>query len=120
MRGRAFDDATRAPLIGAVINAVLAAVKITAGVLGNSYALIADGIESSADIVSSLIAWGGLRVSLRAANQAHPYGYGKAESLAGMAGAVALLLAAVGMAIESIREIRTPHHLPHWSTLAVL
>lgn len=114
------DAAADAPLAGVVINAILAAVKITAGILGNAYALVADGIESTSDIISSLIVWAGLRFSLRRPDETHPYGYGKAESLAGIAGALALLLAAALIAAQSVREILTPHHLPHWSTLVVL
>src|SRR5262249_3194335 len=113
-------DISRAPLVGIAVNASLAAVKIIAGTFGNSYALIADGIESTADIVTSLIVWGGLQVAARPADEEHPYGYGKAESLAGIVGAIALLAAAVTIAVHSYYEIITPHHLPHWSTLAVL
>lgn len=111
---------TSVPLLGMAVNAALASLKIVAGVFGNSYALIADGIESTADIVTSLVVWGGLRVSITPANEKHPYGYGKAESLAGIIAAIALLGAAAAIAFQSIREIWTPHHLPHWSTLVVL
>jgi cation diffusion facilitator family transporter len=114
------DHAIRAPLTSAAVNSILAAAKIVAGALGNSYALIADGIESISDVISSLIIWGGLRVSVRPPNTEYPYGYGKAEALAGIAGATALLVAAVVIAVQSLYEIRTPHHLPHWSTLLVL
>jgi cation diffusion facilitator family transporter len=106
--------------MGIAVNAALAAVKIIAGVLGNSYALIADGIESTSDIVSSLVVWGGLRVAARPADERHPYGYGKAETLAALVTSAALIFAAIAIAIQSIREILTPHHLPHWSTLLVL
>ncbi|WP_425619495.1 cation diffusion facilitator family transporter [Anatilimnocola sp. NA78] len=102
------------------VNAALAALKIIAGVFGNSYALIADGIESTSDIVTSLVVWGGLQVAIAPANERHPYGYGKAEALAGIVAALALLGAAVIIAVQSVREILTPHHLPHWSTLLVL
>ncbi|MFM8402669.1 MAG: cation diffusion facilitator family transporter, partial [Pirellula sp.] len=95
-------------------------MKILAGVFGNSYALIADGIESTADIVSSLVVWGGLRVAGTPANDRHPYGYGKAEALAGVVAALGILVAALIIAIQAIREILTPHHLPHWSTLLIL
>lgn len=108
------------PLIGVAVNAALAAIKILAGFFGNSYALIADGIESTSDIVTSLVVWGGLRVSVAPADERHPYGYGKAEALAGIVASVALLAAAAMIAFQSIREILTPHHLPHWSTLLVL
>jgi cation diffusion facilitator family transporter len=111
---------TSVPLVGVAVNAALAGLKIVAGVFGNSYALIADGIESTADIVTSLVVWGGLRVAATPANDRHPYGYGKAEALAGIVAALALLAAAGMIAVQSVREILTPHHLPHWSTLVVL
>lgn len=111
---------TSVPLIGIAVNAALAGLKIVAGFFGNSYALIADGIESTADIVTSIVVWGGLRVAETPANERHPYGYGKAEALSGIVAALALLTAAAMIAIQSIREIMTPHHLPHWSTLMVL
>jgi cation diffusion facilitator family transporter len=59
-------------------------------------------------------------VAATPANERDPYGYGKAEALAGVVAALALLAAAVMIAVQSVREILTPHHLPHWSTLAVL
>jgi cation diffusion facilitator family transporter len=108
------------PLVGVAVNAALASIKILAGFFGNSYALIADGIESTADIVTSLVVWGGLRVSVAPADERHPYGYGKAEALSGIVASLALLAAAGMIAVQSMREIRTPHHLPHWSTLLVL
>ena len=102
------------------INLVLALIKISTGVLGNSYALIADGIESTADIFSSLIVFGGLQLSSRPPDKDHPYGHGKAESLAGMVVALFLIGAAILIAVQSIREILTPHHVPAWYTLVVL
>ncbi len=102
------------------INLVLALVKISTGVLGNSYAMIADGIESTADIFSSLMVWSGLRLSSKPPDQSHPYGHGKAESLAGLMVAVFLIGAAILIAVQSIREILTPHHTPAWYTLLVL
>jgi len=111
---------TSVPLVSVAVNAALASIKILAGFFGNSYALIADGIESTADIVTSLVVWGGLRVSVAPADERHPYGYGKAEALSGIVASLALLAAAGMIAIQSVREILTPHHLPHWSTLLVL
>ena len=64
------------------INAALAAIKITAGVFGNSSVLIADGIESTADIFASFVVWSGLRLATRPADDDHPYGHGKAEAVA--------------------------------------
>jgi cation diffusion facilitator family transporter len=63
---------------------------------------------------------GGLRISTRPPDESHPYGHGKAESLAGLVVALFLLGAAVLIAVQSIREIRTPHNAPEWYTLVVL
>ena len=106
--------------IGMVVNIVLAVVKIVAGIVGNSYALIADGVESTADIVSSFVVWTGLKISSKPPDDDHPYGHGKAESVAGMVVALALLAAAVLIGVQSVREIVTPHHAPEWFTLLVL
>ena len=119
-RETAPPNLTSLPLVGVAVNASLAALKIIGGVFGNSYALIADGIESTADIVTSLVVWAGLRVAETPADERHPYGYGKAEALAGFVAALALLAAAAMIAFQSVHEILTPHHLPHWSTLVIL
>jgi cation diffusion facilitator family transporter len=102
------------------VNLVLALVKIVAGILGNSYALIADGIESTADLISSLVVWSGLRLATKPADRDHPYGHGKAESIAGLAVSTILLTAAGVIALESIHQIRTPHRSPAPFTLFVL
>lgn len=102
------------------INALLAIGKIATGVLGNSYVLIADGIESTADIFSSVVVWGGLRVSVLPADENHPFGHGKAEPVASIIVSMILLAAGVLIAVQSVHEILTPHHLPAWYTLPVL
>lgn len=106
--------------LGILVNALLAATKLVAGVAGNAYALIADAVESTADILSSLIVLVGLQVAGREPNADYPFGYGRAETLA--AGVVALMLmgTAVGISIEAVREIQTPHHAPAAWTLGVL
>jgi len=95
-------------------------VKIGVGFLGNSYALIADGIESASDIFASLITWAGFQISLKPADDDHPYGHGKFESLAGMFSGFSLLTAAAIIGYNSILEIQAPHHAPAWFTLPVL
>ncbi len=101
-------------------NILLAAIKGIAGVVGNSYALVADAIESATDVASSLIVLGGLKISSLPPDEDHPYGHGKAEPLAAVAVSLTLTAAAVGIAIESVREILTPHHAPEPFTLIVL
>lgn len=105
---------------GLLINAVLVVVKVVTGVAGHSYALVADGVESSLDIFSSLIVWRGVRVAARSADDSYHFGYGKAESVAAAAVSLLLLGAAAGIAIAAVREILTPHHLPAPFTLIVL
>jgi cation diffusion facilitator family transporter len=111
---------TRATLIGLLISTVLAAVKILGGIFGQSYALIADGVESLLDIFGSSIVWGSLRYSARPPDLKHPYGHGKAEPLGAMVIAGALLVTSIAIGIESIREIQTPHALPAPYTLVIL
>jgi cation diffusion facilitator family transporter len=110
----------RVIVIGGLVNLGLAALKIVVGVIGNSYALVADGIESTADIISSVIVWSGLRYAEVPPDASHPYGHGKAESLAALAAAAALVCAALFIASESIHRIQDPHGAPAWFTLAVL
>ena len=105
---------------GMVINGFLALVKLLAGILGHSYALIADAVESVADVFSSLVVWTGLRVSSRHADERFPFGYGKAESVSSAIVGLMLVGAALGIAIEAVREILIPHHAPAPFTLAVL
>lgn len=114
------ETGLRLSRLALVINAALAAVKIATGVLGNSYVLIADGIESTADIFSSVVVWSGLRVAVIPADENHPFGHGKAESVASVIVSVLLLGAALLIAVQSVREILTPHQTPAWFTLPVL
>jgi cation diffusion facilitator family transporter len=110
----------RVALLGLMINVVLASVKIVAGVVGHAYVLIADGIESALDVGGSIVIWGGLTVAARPPDRTHPYGHGKAEPIAALVVAILVLAAAIGLAIESVREILTPHHGPAPFTLAIL
>jgi cation diffusion facilitator family transporter len=106
--------------VGLLVNTVLAIIKLFAGVLGNAYALIADAVESSADIFSSLIVWGGLRIASKQADDEYPFGYGKAEPLAAAVVSIMLIGAAAGIAVQAMREIRMPHHAPAPFTLFIL
>jgi cation diffusion facilitator family transporter len=114
------DAGIRAAKLGLIVNVALAAVKLTAGIVGNAYALVADAMESTADVLASLLVWGGLAIAAQPADENHPYGHGKAESIAAAAVSLMLLAAAIGIAIEAVREIRTPHEVPAAWTLVVL
>ena len=111
---------TRVALIGVIASTFLAATKIAAGVIGNSFALVADGVESVLDIFSGLLVWGGRRVSALPQSERFPYGLGKAEPLASLVVSTALLLAAVGIAIGAAQAILGPQEVPESFTLLVL
>lgn len=119
-RTESADKGIRTTLIGIVTSIVLAAIKGIAGYFGNSYALIADAIESTSDVFTSIIVLTGLRIAKKPADYNHPYGHGKAEPIAGILVASALFLAAIIIIVQSIHEIITPHHSPAPFTLIVL
>lgn len=115
------DTGLRASAVGVAINTMLAIGKVAAGIVGNSYALVADGIESTADVLGSLIVWGGLRIAVQPADQTHPFGHGKAEALAAFIVALTLLGSAAGIAIQSSRQLWAPEPVaPSPFTLVVL
>lgn len=110
----------RLALIGILVNALLAVAKLLAGYFGDSYALIADGIESTLDIAGSCIIWSGLKLATKPPDAEHPYGHGKAEPIASIVVALSVIGAALGLMFQSVREILTPHHPPQAYTLIVL
>jgi cation diffusion facilitator family transporter len=115
-----FDRGISTVLVGLSSNVILAAIKIVTGIIGNSYALLADGIESTLDIFSSVVVLGGIKISSLPADENHPYGHGKAESLAAMIVSLILLMAGLSIAVKSTLEIMRPHHTPAFFTLIVL
>lgn len=110
----------RVTLVGLVANTLLSGAKFTAGILGHSQALIADAVESLADIFSSIIVWRAVVVAAEPPDEDHPYGHGKAEPLAAATVATMLLAAAAWIAVESFRKIAHPHPAPAPFTLLVL
>ena len=112
--------AARAVVKSMMVNAMLALVKIVTGVVGNSYALIADGIESLNDLFSSLVVWCSLKVAHRPRSERYPYGLGKAEQLGALFSAVSLLAAGGVIIWQSVGNIIHRHDPPAWFTLPVL
>ncbi|MCZ2356759.1 MAG: cation diffusion facilitator family transporter [Bacteroidia bacterium] len=101
-------------------NVLLAVIKWAAGFWGNSYALIADAIESTTDIFASFLVYLGLRYSSRPADECHPYGHGRVEPLITFIVVAFLVTSATVITYESIQNIRNPHELPEPFTLIVL
>jgi cation diffusion facilitator family transporter len=110
----------RSSLISITSNFLLATCKCVAGLLGHSFALVADGMESLSDVFSSIVVYLGLRLAIKPPDKEHPYGHGKAEPVAAATVSLAMAAAGVGIAIESIVLLRTPHPLPLSYTLWVL
>jgi cation diffusion facilitator family transporter len=115
-----FHKGLRSTIIGILVSSILAVIKGVAGFLGNSYALIADAIESTTDIFTSCMLLLGLRWSARPADEDHPYGHGKAEAVISIGIALILCIAAVVIAYKSVRNIIVPHKTPEPYTLVVL
>ncbi|MCW3077688.1 MAG: cation-efflux pump [Bacteroidetes bacterium] len=113
-------EAIRVTWLSICGNTLLAIVKGLAGFFGNSYALIADAIESTSDILSSFLVLFGLKYSTKPADENHPYGHGKAEPLITFLVVGFLVASAVVIAYQSIRHIQTPHELPEAYTLIIL
>ncbi|MCD6543953.1 MAG: cation transporter [Flavobacteriaceae bacterium] len=101
-------------------NFILAVIKGLAGFFGNSYALIADAIESTTDIFASLFVLFGLNYAKRPADKNHPYGHGKIEPLITFIVVAFLVASAIFIAVESIHNIRSPQETPEIWTLFVL
>jgi len=110
----------RATFIGLAVNLVLAATKLAAGIVGHSHALVADAVESFADVLSAVIVWRGLVIAHEPADEDHPYGHGKAEPLAAAFVSVMLLIASGWIILRSFTEIAHPHSTPAPFTLVVL
>lgn len=120
MTSSALQTGARVALFGMIVNSIFALAKILGGLFGHAYVLIADGIESGLDVAGSFVIWSGLKVAARPPDASHPYGHGKAEPIAAMIVAVGVVAAAVGLAIQSVREIFLPHHAPAPYTLVIL
>ena len=114
------QTAIRTTYFSIVGNIALALIKGFAGFFGNSYALIADAIESTTDIFASFLVLLGFKYAKRPADENHPYGHGKIEPLITFAVVAFLVVSATIIAYESIQNIQTPHKTPKSWTLIVL
>ncbi|AWG21625.1 cation-efflux pump [Flavobacterium faecale] len=114
------SQAIQATYFSIIGNTILAILKGVAGIFGNSYALIADAIESTTDIFASFLVLFGIKYASRPADENHPYGHGRAEPLVTFLVVGFLIASAFLIAYESLRNINTPHALPKPWTLIVL
>lgn len=114
------QTAIRTTYFSIASNTGLAIVKGLAGFFGNSFALIADAIESTADIFASLLVLFGFKYAKRPADDNHPYGHGKIEPVITFLIVLFLIISAAFIAYQSIINIQTPHKSPKAWTLIIL
>lgn len=114
------SESKKASFFSILSNVTLAAIKWAAGILGNSYALIADAIESTADVFSSSLVYIGNRYAYRPADKEHPYGHGRMEAVVTFVVVGFLIASAIVILIQSIENIFTPHDAPKSFTLYVV
>ncbi len=114
-----YRDARKVTVVGAVVNIVLSLVKILAGWLGSSHALIADGIHSLSDLATDAVVLLAAKYGARDADEEHPYGHGRIETLATVVLGGVLILVAFGIGYDAIRRLFDPEKLPQPGMLAL-
>ncbi len=116
-----YSEARHVTLVGAVVDLLLGVAKIVVGFIGNSQALIADGVHSLSDLATDVIVLLAMKHGSRAADEEHPYGHGRIETLATVVLGVALLAVAIGIAYDASLRLLNPELLPHpgWLALSV-
>ncbi len=117
---KSVEQGTKSTLLGISANLGLGLAKCTAGLLGNSFALVADGLESITDVLGGLVVYFSLKIAVKPPDADHPYGHGKAEPIAAVIVSLALVAAAFAIIYEGVREITSPHPAPAPYTLVVL
>jgi cation diffusion facilitator family transporter len=110
--GRLYRQALRASWLGLAVNAGLALLKLAAGILGHSIAMIADAVNSLGDALTSIVIIYALKVAQRPADREHPYGHSRAEAIAALAVAMLIGISALAVALEAVRGFAALHALP--------
>jgi len=100
-----YHQGTIAAIVSTIGNLVLTGFKFTAGILGNSSAMIADAVHSASDVITSIAVWIGMKVAAKPADQDHPWGHGKAEAVAAKTVAIILILVGIEIGIEALKNI---------------
>lgn len=119
LRNEVYREVTRAALMGLAVNAVLAAAKLAAGIVGRSFGLIADAVNSLGDVVTTVIVLIAFRVAQKPPDAEHPYGHTRAEGIAACNVALLIVLSACAVAWEALQHQAPPQSLPPLWTLWV-
>jgi cation diffusion facilitator family transporter len=112
-----YREVSQAAWLGLIVNLLLGIVKLIGGIIGQSFALIADAVNSIGDVVTTVIVLFALRVAQRPADDEHPYGHTRAEAIAASNVAILVMLSAVLVGWEAIQRIQTSHGIPAVWTL---
>lgn len=112
-----YQEATRAAALGLAVNLVLGIVKLVGGLVGQSFALISDAVNSLGDVVTSLAVLFALRVAQQPPDKEHPYGHTRAEAIAGSNIALLVIMSALLVGWEAMQRLSVPHGLPPVWTL---
>jgi cation diffusion facilitator family transporter len=112
-----YKDVTGAAIVGLVVNLLLGVIKLSGGIIGNSFALIADAVNSIGDVVTTLVVLFALRVAQRPADAEHPYGHTRAEGIAASNVALLVVISALLVGWEAIQRINMQHAIPPVWTL---
>jgi len=115
-------DGVRSTVLSIVINMFLAGIKIFFGIFGKSKALVADGFHSVSDIVGSVVVLVGIYLGNKPADEEHPYGHGKLESIAGNIIGVILVITAYSLIMENVLDYfrETERLIPENITLVIV
>ncbi len=99
----------RTTIVGAVINLILSVVKVVVGLIGHSYALVADGIHSFSDLLTDALVWFAGRQASQAPDLEHPYGHGRYETMATLVLGLFLALVAIGIGWDAGHRLFLPN-----------
>jgi len=116
----AYRKGRRAAILGMIGSGLLAVLKITAGLMGHSTAVFSDGVESAMDVVTSMVVLGGMTLALRPPDSNHPYGHGRAESIAGKTVSTILIVTGLLLAFNSLFGLTSTSHPPRLYAIATL
>ncbi|MFN8706168.1 MAG: cation diffusion facilitator family transporter [Planctomyces sp.] len=116
-QGHVYREVAQASWLGLFVNLLLAAVKLVGGIVGQSFALVADAVNSLGDVITTIVVLVAIRVAQKPADEEHPYGHSRAEGIAASNVALLIILSAGAIGWEAITHLREPHGIPPAWTL---
>ena len=116
-RTKLYTEVTQAARLGLIVNALLGIVKLVGGIIGQSFALIADAVNSIGDVISTLVVLFALKVAQAPPDEEHPYGHSRAEGIAATNVALLIFVSALLIGWEAIQRLNVVHEIPPVWTL---